>query len=684
MNLPAAVVDGEAILGRIRAHLGAWRDGKVHPGLIAALRDEFRAMQSAAAAAGLDDIERLCGAVERFLLRGAEIARGDDNVSSLNLLEEVHDGLMADLGFVTTAARGHAKLLHGMMTMLLPGESADTPSRPPTPRGESLDALARQLRDAARQTATRAGRQVDVSTNFSEVEVDREVLARIRAPLQAMIGAAIARSRRGAVEIRLSATKRDDDWLLEYADDAGQPSPAELAARAVALRLTDAPDKVADAHRLQIVTHPNFIDAAVDVDVNVVAGIDASVDTNQSAGTSVNASASTNASKSTSASTNTFADSARALRAYLATVAELGGLLALDSRYVDGLHWQCSLPHAHGMRVLLATIGERQCALPTHLIARIVHLRAAHIGEHAVQIDGEITPRLQVGAAFGATPPTRIGKVAVLRLGDRIGALVATRFDRVVESVGVSPPQATHSNASPKALSGVALLADSRSVALLNPRALLSNARLQSRGLALFPLAQAAPKRAADSPRAKMIALDTAAGALLMPAERVAAIADAGAAQPSLHAHRYVCGEIEWGGLQVPMLSGEALFSGRAPVRNVNHSSGRDGQDGQSGKSNNDDSNGHSGQSGQDKTNNATHAISPRNAPRYAAIMRNPQRARDEFFAIAAQRAPRVIEIESAAAEMSGDAPTKRIKLADGGGVIVNPLQLARELFGEQ
>ena len=108
----------EGILSRINNHLIEWREQGLKSGVLAGIRREFHTLKGSAAATGFDDISGLSHSVETLLDRSRPDPDNDDGVI-LNLLEEMHDGLAADLGIMSSGSKGHLPTLHRMVTELI-------------------------------------------------------------------------------------------------------------------------------------------------------------------------------------------------------------------------------------------------------------------------------------------------------------------------------------------------------------------------------------------------------------------------------------------------------------------------------------------------------------------------------------------------------------------------------------
>ncbi|MGI9319558.1 MAG: Hpt domain-containing protein, partial [bacterium] len=129
----------EGILGRINAHLIEWRDKGLMPNVLAGIRREFHTLKGSAAATGFDDISGLSHSVETLLERSRPDPENNDG-AILNLLEEMHDGLAADLGIMSSGSKGHLPTLHRMVSELISPASSSNVTE--SGSEETIDTLA--------------------------------------------------------------------------------------------------------------------------------------------------------------------------------------------------------------------------------------------------------------------------------------------------------------------------------------------------------------------------------------------------------------------------------------------------------------------------------------------------------------------------------------------------------------
>ena len=116
--------ESESLLGRINGLLSQWRATGFDLEILAGLRREFHTLKGSAAATGYENISRLSHGLESILEQDDETL-SDNNDSLLNLMEEMHDGLASELGFIPGGGESHMSSLISMVEVLLGGEETD-------------------------------------------------------------------------------------------------------------------------------------------------------------------------------------------------------------------------------------------------------------------------------------------------------------------------------------------------------------------------------------------------------------------------------------------------------------------------------------------------------------------------------------------------------------------------------
>ena len=699
--------ESETILGRIRDHLTAWRTGRPSAELLAAMRNEFHALKNGAAAAGFDDISALSHSVENLLAQSGDVVVADvaaadadsddadsddapaddadsddapaDDVALLNLLEEVHDGLVADLGFVPAASREHVQSLNSLVALLLSGEAQTESAKPPPPvvSVSTFNDGLPQLRDIARAAAVQGGRQVVVSLSGGDVEVERRVLESMMAPFEHLIRGSVkhgiesaeqrAASGKTAVgRISISVAQRDAELVIEYSDDGRGLDGEKLAARAVQTGMTYNAGEVGEAHFLQIITQPDTTETA---------------------------------------------NSGGRLEGVCRAVCEFGGLLAMKSEKTKGIRFQIQLPAAPGgyrERMLLVAVGKSRFAIPAYTIERVMRIQKEEVVTHAermyVSVGGRQIPIINLAEQLGeqAEPdmsreqPTAL--LVLIRLGDRIAAFEVDGFHDVIPVI-LRPPGAQL--ASIRGVVGVGVLADSSMAVVLDPGAFIERGLLEHHGLTRFPLgdfglgqgvvdggehpastpaaqvpAEQVPATESSTEKTmRVVVLETSGPSaplapLVIPAGRVAAIIDAVELQPSGREHQWICGEFHWRGFRVPVINAAAAFAAA------------DETDGETG----DETGGETADETVGKT-----VIEQTQPGGYSVILWSLKGERaDGFFALTSAGPPRAVEIDArpaAAPSATGEQPDNVLGYValDGRiGIIPDLENLARGIFHDR
>ncbi len=117
------IEESETILSRLNSLFTRWRNDGVSEEILAGIRREFHTIKGSAAAVGFVDISKLSHSVESLLEQGFDALSSDD-FGLLNLLEETHDGIAAELGFIPSSGGNHIESLTYMVEHLLTDEGA--------------------------------------------------------------------------------------------------------------------------------------------------------------------------------------------------------------------------------------------------------------------------------------------------------------------------------------------------------------------------------------------------------------------------------------------------------------------------------------------------------------------------------------------------------------------------------
>jgi len=537
-------------LARIHTGLTAWRAGRVDAALLVALRDEFRELQQGADAAGYAEAAALGDSVSRLLAQ-SDVPRGIHDVGLLNLLEEAHDGLAADLGLAPALARGHIKSLNSMVALLLsdgahwhasPGNGAaampmSQPApepAPPSARSGTFAEPLQHLRHLARETAERANKLLEFSLHGGDVEIERSVVERLLPALERLIHNSIAQriedpgaraiaGKPAAGSIRLTAARQGGEVLLEYADDGRGLDARRFADAALALGLCARASDVRAMHWLQILTRTHRAAAAPGAGGNGaaaafnLAGMDDILMMHQAVG-------------------------------------ELDGLLALQTAQspAAGLRLQCLIPRAvTSPRALMVTAGGYRLALPMRQVDCILRARASESGadgrktirlddarripltDLAAALSAPNSRQLPPGAPLPHRPPAEPPAprpLVLLRMTERIAAFAVDQIHDIIEITHRAPGVQL---AGIRGLQGIAVPTEAGGgiAPMFDPAAFIEQSALQDDGLVRFPLG--APGATDPPAPVRVLALETPRGAMLIPLNLIADIVNLPVSSPA-------------------------------------------------------------------------------------------------------------------------------------------------------
>ena len=114
--------ESESLLNRVNGLLTQWRSSGFSDYILSGIRREFHTLKGSASIAGYDDVSRLSHVVESLLER-ENPSLADDDSTLLNLMEEMHDGLASELGFIPGGDDNHIRSLISMVELLLAGDN---------------------------------------------------------------------------------------------------------------------------------------------------------------------------------------------------------------------------------------------------------------------------------------------------------------------------------------------------------------------------------------------------------------------------------------------------------------------------------------------------------------------------------------------------------------------------------
>lgn len=202
--------ESEGILSRINNHLIEWREQGLTPSVLAGIRREFHTLKGSAAATGFDDISGLSHSVETLLDRSGPDSDKDDGVI-LNLLEEMHDGLAADLGIMSSGSKGHLPTLHRMVSELI---------SPQTDKGES-DSKEEEMDEVLEQEPK--SDLADDSESYDIGVAERSQAQQTESSSMQQLGG--VEPQEGNPETHFEAAEKLESWMPKQVELGGQGGP---------------------------------------------------------------------------------------------------------------------------------------------------------------------------------------------------------------------------------------------------------------------------------------------------------------------------------------------------------------------------------------------------------------------------------------------------------------------------
>lgn len=345
----------------------------------------------------------------------------------------------------------------------------------------------RMVRDLARDKH----KEIRLALEGNETELDRKLLESIRDPLMHMLRNAVdhgieppdqrvAAGKPRSGSIRLSAEQRGGVVVIEMEDDGAGIDPDKVRAAAVAKGLLSAEQagQLGDRQAVELIFRPGFSTAQA---VSNTSGRGVGLDVVRQ------------------------------------RLDGLNGTVDVVSRPGRGTHFIVTLPLTLAtMRAVLAQLGEELYAVPTVIMERTGRARSDHLlsveGRRAILVEGHPVPVVALAsilerpAAMVGAPgilPGGVDRVSyfVLRHGERRVAFLVDRLVDEQEIVvkALAPPLVRVRN-----VAGATILGSGVVAMILNPADLLKSAGRS----AASPAAPAAPRRAAEVPRKRILVAD--------------------------------------------------------------------------------------------------------------------------------------------------------------------------------
>ncbi|HZF14418.1 MAG TPA: Hpt domain-containing protein [Steroidobacteraceae bacterium] len=311
-----------------------------------------------------------------------------------------------------------------------------------------------RLSRLVRQTATDAGKRVELVVEGASGELDRQVLERMLPPFEHMLRNAVvhgletpaARAAAGKAEqgrIQLSLRREGAEVVIDLADDGAGMNLRAIRDKAVKMGLVDPRQTLTDEQAMQLILEPGFSTAG---------------QITQAAGRGVG------------------------MDVVATEVKKLGGALFIESQAGHGTKFTVRLPFTLAIsQALIVRLNDEYYALPLPTVEGVVRLTKAQVNEHLAhdsapyEYGGQKYRFQQLGSFLGAGPAVLPEQdvavpVILIRAAEHSTALVADELigsrEIVVKSVG---PQV----AGIRGIAGATILGDGRIVIILDMGALV-------------------------------------------------------------------------------------------------------------------------------------------------------------------------------------------------------------------
>jgi chemosensory pili system protein ChpA (sensor histidine kinase/response regulator) len=326
---------------------------------------------------------------------------------------------------------------------------------------------AQRLQRVARQVATETGKRVDVVLDGIGVEVDRNVLERMTAPLEHVLRNAVVhgiespddRQAAGKPEtgtIRISLTRDGQNLRLEVADDGRGLNYAAIREAAVQRGLMNPELQLSDAQVALFILEPGFSTAS---------------ELTQSAGRGVG------------------------MDVVASEVRQLGGSLELDSEAGRGARFIIRLPITLGLtQALMVSVGQDPYAVPLSGIEGIARVSRAQAQAGGLMEYGGNAYEIAwladfLGRPRGDDPDARTLSAILVRLPEGLSGSsrnMALLVDRLLGNREVVSKSLGPTVSSIAGMAGATILPDGRIVLLLDVAALIQD-RIRRRVLSEVP-----------------------------------------------------------------------------------------------------------------------------------------------------------------------------------------------------
>ncbi len=359
---------------------------------------------------------------------------------SVNDVETVHQNLVHAMDATDGALAAQARLNRDLQQDLM------------RVRMVPLASLAERLHRVVRQTAKELGKRASLDIRGGQVELDRAVLDRIRAPFEHMLRNAVshgietaqeraARGKGAIGEIRLDVSQEGNEVLMVLADDGAGLDLERLLARARELGIIAASAQPDEAEIADFIFVPGLSTAD---EVSEVAGRGVGMDVVRN------------------------------------EVASLGGRIELSFQRGRGTRFAIYLPLTLAVtQAVLVKIGARTYALPAVMVEHVMQMRAADAetlhaqprAQRNAEWQGRRYPFHRLATLFGLAeahaPEKRTCPVLLVRSGAnaialQVDEILSSSQEIVVKSIGPHIARLT-------GITGATVLGSGEIILILNP-----------------------------------------------------------------------------------------------------------------------------------------------------------------------------------------------------------------------
>jgi chemosensory pili system protein ChpA (sensor histidine kinase/response regulator) len=325
-----------------------------------------------------------------------ELDRYDDiHVLSRGLAEIANDSSEVDLQ-VLRELSDFADVSEALSTIVTGIQSEITRARM-----VPLESVFTRLRFAAREAATREGKQMRFQTSGEDVQLDKTMVDSLFAPLLHLVRNSVAHgieseqqrtaARKDPVgTVTLAARQESGQIVIEVSDDGGGLDLGALHKKGVAMGLITKDTSVNDPSIKELVFAKGL---------------------------------------STKSSAGAVAGRGQGGDIVKRTIESLNGNILVDSTPRAGTRFMVTLPLTLAItRAVLVRYQERSYAIPLYFAERILAAQDVKTVESAgmrrLSIDGALIPLRELGEAFGSAKPGRQqGPVVMLKVGNNSIAL---------------------------------------------------------------------------------------------------------------------------------------------------------------------------------------------------------------------------------------------------------------------